>query len=141
MDRNALILAAMVPGGTHPYTPVQIQKLLFLVDRQIPQHVGGPHFNFTPYHYGPFDRAVYHELNQLEAQGLVAIDRSSPLRTFSLTASGIEAGTAALKTLPQPIQDFLEKASTFVRTLSFSSLVSAIYKAFPDMRENSVFQS
>jgi hypothetical protein len=35
---------------------------------------------------------------------------------------------------------YIRQASEFVRSLSFTQLVSAIYKAYPEMRENSVFQ-
>lgn len=131
----------MAPSGGFRFTPVQVQKLLFLIDRQIPEQVGGPHFHFEPYHYGPFDRCVYQQLDLLSARGLVAIDTTSSPRTFMLTAAGLEKGTTALATLPTTIQEFIGRTSSFVRTQTFSSLVSAIYKAFPEMRENSVFQS
>ena|SRR5579859_392658 len=140
MERDDLILAAMVPGGGYRYSPVQMQKLLFLIDRQIPTLVGGPYFNFEPYHYGPFDRNVYNELDQLAARGLVAIEYSVSPRTFALTAEGAAWGTPALNTLVPEARDFVIRASNFVRAHGFSSLVSAIYKAFPEMRENSVFQ-
>ena len=141
MTRDELVLAAMAPGGGFRYTPVQVQKLLFLIDRQIPEHVGGPHFQFEPYHYGPFDSQVYHELDQLAARGLVAIDQTSAPRRFTLTVEGVATGNAALALLQPAVQDFIARTSVFVRAQSFSSLVSAIYKAFPDMRVNSVFQS
>ena len=136
-----MVLAVMAPSGGYRYTPVQVQKLLFLIDRQIPEHVGGPHFHFEPYHYGPFDRGVYQQLDLLAARGLVAIDTTSSPRTFTLTSEGLAKGNSALTTLPANIQDFFSRTSSFVRTQTFSSLVSAIYKAFPEMRENSVFQS
>jgi hypothetical protein len=141
MRIDEFVLSAMVPGGGYQYTPVQMQKLLFLIDRQIPEHVGGPHFHFEPYHYGPFDRNVYNQLDQLSARGLVAIDYASAPRRFALTATGAAIGAAALERLPDPARDFINRTSHFVRTQSFSSLVSAIYKAFPDMKVNSVFQS
>lgn len=141
MRKDELILAAMSPGGGHRYTPVQVQKLLFLIDRQIPEQIGGPYFHFEAYHYGPFDRNVYRELDQLAGRGLVAIDCMCSPRTFALTAEGGHWGEVYLRSLPGSAQDFIIKTSNFVRTQSFSSLVSAIYKAFPEMRENSVFQS
>jgi hypothetical protein len=141
MTRDELILAAMAPGGGYGYTPVQMQKLLFLIDRQIPAHVGGPHFNFIPYHYGPFDRAVYFQLDRLAGEGSITVDHTSSPRTFQLTPAGLGKGTMVLSALSPPIQDFITRTSHFVRTQSFSSLVSAIYKAFPEMRENSVFQN
>lgn len=141
MKTDDLVLAAMAPCGGYRYTPVQVQKLLFLIDRQIPEHVGGPHFSFEPYHYGPFDRSVYQKLDELAGRGLVAIDHTQAPRTFALTVEGEAWGNAALSTLAEPIRDFIVRTSNFVRNQSFSSLVSAIYKAFPEMRENSVFQS
>jgi hypothetical protein len=47
----------------------KVQKLLFLIDREIPRLVGGPHFNFQSYDFGPFDRDVYDTLEALAAQG------------------------------------------------------------------------
>jgi uncharacterized protein len=141
MNTDDLILAAMFPGGGYRYTPVQVQKLLFLIDRQIPRQVGGPHFNFEPYHYGPFDIDVYAQLDRLAGDGFVAINQYSSPRTFTLTAGGAVKGSAALDSLPAPTRDFIVTTSLFVQAQSFSSLVSAIYKAFPDMKQNSVFQS
>jgi uncharacterized protein YwgA len=140
MKRRELILAAMAPGGGYRYTPVQIQKLVFLIDRQIPDEVGGPLFDFEPYHYGPFDRTVYDELTNLAAAGLVTINYGTVPRNFALTPEGETEGTKILEDASQRARDFIIKVSLFARTQSFSSLVSAIYKAFPEMRKNSVFQ-
>src|SRR5258706_16230856 len=93
MRIDEFVLAAMTPGGVYQYTPVQVQKLLFLLDRQIPEHTGGPHFHFEPYHYGPFDRNVYTQLDLLSARGLVAIDNTAAPRRFTLTAGGAAVGT------------------------------------------------
>lgn len=141
MTREEFVLAAMAPGGGYRYTPVQVQKLLFLLERQIPGAFNGPHFNFQPYHYGPFDSAVYSQLEQLAARGLVLIDHSGSPRSFILTTEGAAVGNRALDTLPPQVHEFIVHTCKFVRAQSFSSLVSAIYKAFPDMRVNSVFQS
>jgi hypothetical protein len=84
MTRDELVLAAMAPGGGYRYTPVQVQRLLFLIDRQIPEHVGGPHFHFIPYHCGPFDGAVYNELDLLAATG----DGCDPGRVWRVSIDG-----------------------------------------------------
>jgi hypothetical protein len=141
MTREEFVLAAMTPDADYRYSPVQVQKLLFLLERQIPEALNGPHFHFQPYHYGPFDSAVYHQLEQLATRGLVVIDHSSSPRSFVLTAEGAAVGNRALDALPPQVREFIIRTCHFVRTQSFSSLVSAIYKAFPDMRVNSVFQS
>jgi uncharacterized protein len=141
MDRRDMVLAALYPGGDHRYSPVQVQKFLFLIDRQIAVLVGGPHFDFRPYHYGPFDRNVYVELDRLADAGLVDVHEDGSIRTYALTARGQrEAETAFGSIGDRGVQDYLRRTSEFVRTQSFSALVSSIYKAFPDMRVNSVFQ-
>src|SRR5207248_1751684 len=78
MERHNLVLAALAAGGENAsYWPVQVQKLLFLIDREASALVGGPHFDFKPYDYGPFDRAVYVELDALSAQGFVSTSTTS----------------------------------------------------------------
>lgn len=141
MDRSSIILAALAPGGGYRYSPVQVQKLMFLIDREIPNLVGGPHFAFRAYHYGPFDKRVYHSLDDLAQRGYVHIDdENSRRRTYTLTPEGVDAANAAFEGLNAQAQDFITRSSAFVRAHTFSQLVAAIYKAYPEMRENSVFQ-
>ena len=45
-----------------------------------------------------------------------------------------------LDNLHENAQAYIRSASNFVRNHSFSKLVSAIYKAYPEMQANSVFQ-
>lgn len=140
LARNNLVLAALAAGQGAAFTPVQIQKLLFLIDKQIPDLVHGPHFRFEPYHYGPFDAEVYSALESLEEDGKVDITRGGSWRTYRPTAEGLMEGGSVLGSLSPKAQQFLLRAAEFVQTLSFSELVSAIYEAFPEMRRNSVFQ-
>lgn len=140
MTRRELVLAALAAGDGECHDPVEVQKMFFLIDRKVPDEVDGPHFDFKPYNYGPFDRAVYVELEAAARDGLV---RKIPRGTWSeyeLTEEGVEAGRDALEQLSDRGASYLEKASRFVRALSFDELVSVIYKAFPEMRENSVFE-
>jgi len=142
MDRSSLILAALSPAKSVPHTPVQIQKMLFLLDKNVSKEIGGPHFNFQPYDYGPFDQAVYVVLEELATKNLVSISEELGRRwkTYSLTADGQKAGENLLKQLDNKTQHYLVKLSEFVLSLSFAQLVSAIYKAYPDMKVRSVFK-
>ena len=141
MDAKNLVMAALAPanGGTH--TPVQVQKLLFLVDRNIPEIIGGPHFEFEPYDYGPFDKAVYDILRDLAAEGLVEISEEPGRRwkRYRLTDAGQEIGELVLNKISEKGREYIRQLSTFVRSLTFDQLVSAIYKAYPEMKVNSVF--
>lgn len=141
MTRKELVLASMATCGGHTYTPVQLQKLLFLLDKRAAAELSGPHFNFKPYHYGPFDKAVYDELDVLEQHGLVEVIREPhlKLRKYRLRPEGEKVGVQSLEKLDVKTKDYVQKLSDFVRTTSFPQLVSAIYQAYPDMRVNSVF--
>jgi len=140
MERRELVLAALsvANGGLH--TPVQLQKLFFLIDREIPNRVNGPHFKFEPYNYGPFDPTVYKELEVLELHELVETVPQASWSAYRLTVQGQKLGEGYFKDLDDEARSYIVQASEFVRKLSFTQLVSAIYKAYPEMRENSVFQ-
>lgn len=141
MFKEDLILAVLSAGGDSKYTPVQIQKVFFLVDKLIGEKIGGPYFKFVPYHYGPFDKSIYSDLDELRDKDLVTINNRplSSLKTFSLTQKGIELGQDNLKKLGEKEMAYIKKLNEYVRTLSFSQLVSSIYKAFPEMKKNSIF--
>ena len=141
METRDFILSVMSASDDSPFTPVQIQKLFFLLDKNIAEHTDGPHFDFKPYDYGPFDKQVYLELEQLKDRELVEISMSNGhgLRTYRLTREGYKIGKRSLKKLPKPVQQYISNVIDFVCSLSFAELVSAIYQAYPEMRENSVF--
>lgn len=140
MDRRSIILAAFAPAEGAGHTPVQVQKLLFLIDKEIPKLVDGPHYNFQPYYYGPFDASLYNELSELAKEGHVEIFPEQTWSSYRLTRKGQNAGEELLKNLRPQAQEFIKRVSAFVRSLSFPQLVSAIYKAYPEMKANSVFQ-
>jgi hypothetical protein len=117
-----------------------VQKLFFLIDRKVGQQVGGPFFDFRPYHYGPFDGAVYDCLGSLVREDCVAVNNTAGGRAYRLTPTGQRRGEALLKKLDPRIQDFVLRTCTFVRTTPFADLVSSIYKAYPEMRANSIFR-
>ena len=139
--RSKFMLAAMSPAGTGPFSPVQVQKLFFLLDRNVSKQTKGPHFNFVPYDYGPFDKKVYRELEVLKNEGLVEILMPSGQnsRVYHLTNKGLEVGEEAFGKFPKDVQRYIGEIVNFVLSLSFAELVSAIYQAYPEMRVNSVF--
>jgi hypothetical protein len=140
MDKNDFVLAVMSSCPDVTYTPVQVQKLFFLIDQKIPGLVEGPYFHFAPYHYGPFDCTVYSALEELSADGSVTITGSASYRSYSTTSRGQTKGRALFEKLPVKAREYISKLSELVRHLSFNELVSAIYQAYPEMRANSVFR-
>jgi hypothetical protein len=139
--RQSLVLAAF-EAGTSPaeLSPVQAQKLLFLIDQNVPHLCGGPHFHFTPYDYGPFDTSVYTELDALSLKGDVEIVRSGRYRTYRLTPHGRAKARQALVRLNPGAKDYFGRAKDWVKSMGFRDLVSAIYRSYPSMRTKSIFQ-
>lgn len=141
MDRQTLLLAGLAAGGQDAvYPPAQVQKLFFLLDREVASYTQGPHFAFEPYDYGPFDAAVYSELDRASSLGFVAINRSARVRTYALTLEGYRAGADALAKIAEPARTFFCDAAKWVNSMSFAQLVSAIYQKYPDMKTKSVFR-
>lgn len=141
MTRNDLVLTALVPAKGAPYQPAQVQKLFFLIDQNISEYIEGPHFNFEPRGYGPFDQDVCEELRELAAEGHVDICPEKTWTTYRLTPEGQRQGEEFLASLPKSIHDYIESISSFIHNLSFTQLVSAVYRAYPEMRVNGVFQN
>ena len=53
-QERALVALHAIPSGQA--TPVQAVKMLFLMEKEATDGIGGPEFNFVPYDYGPFDQ-------------------------------------------------------------------------------------
>lgn len=141
MEQPSLVLAALAPAKGQSLSPVQVQKLLFLIDREIPNELGGHHFNFVPYDYGPFDNCVYNTLDLLALGNLVESleEPGRRWKRYRLTPEGQKRGDEVLERISKVGRDYIVAANKFVRSLSFADLVSAIYRAYPDMKVNSVF--
>ena len=141
MTRREIVLAALAPSNGEKHSPVQVQKLLFLLDKEACELVDGPHFDFKPYNYGPFDKHVYEVLESLGAEGLVTIFTEEKFCKYALTPKGQVLAEKVLGNLSEDANKYINKASEFVRRLGFTKLVSAIYKAYPEMQENSIVAS
>lgn len=140
MDQREIVLAGLAPAQGAQHSPVQVQKLFFLIDENIPDLVDGPHFEFAPYNYGPFDKTVYEVLVKLAGEGVVDLTAEQRWVNYRLTVAGQKLADQLFDELPEEAKAFIAEASDFVRKLSFTQLVSSIYKAYPRMRANSVFQ-
>lgn len=141
MTKLDLLLIALAAGEKFEHTPVQIQKLMFLVERNVGNRIGGPFFEFKPYDYGPFDSSIYELLRQLEADGLASASVTNRgWSKYSLSDAGLSRAVELSAKMDASVMNYIKEVSKFVRTLSFADLVSSIYKAYPEMKANSVFK-
>lgn len=142
MNRQDWILLTLAAAKV-PMQPVQLQKALFLMSKNIPARVLGKNFyTFDPYDYGPFCKAIYDDAEILESQELVEVTRPpvSRFNIYAATSSGKSKATELHQGLSAKVLDYSNRVVEFVQSVSFNELVSAIYKAYPDMQENSVFR-
>jgi hypothetical protein len=143
MDRRELLLAVLAAGGGRAFQPAQIQKAVFLITTNLPHLIhNGPRYNFQAYNYGPFDRNVYVEAEHLRDEGaaLIAPSANGRWMTYAASDTGINRGQHILSRLTLKSRRYVGSVAGWVLAQSFGSLVKSIYDAYPEMKENSIFQ-
>ena len=135
-DIVAAAFAAAGPGAS--FDPIRVQKLLFLIDRAVSVRIGGPFFQFEPYHYGPFDRAIYDVVRGMVTAREVLSDAAGPYRRYSLTPAGYRRGKAMLSSFSAPVADYFVRAARWIRLMPYRRMLAAIYREYPEMAKNSV---
>jgi hypothetical protein len=139
LKREEWALLAIAAAKGERLQPVQLQKVLFLLGKELPGAVGKDYYHFTPYNYGPFDSQAYADAEALAAEGLVSIERPCRWAEYAATPAGLRRATE-LATDNHPAWAYLQRVVEWARGLSFKALVRAIYAAYPEFRANSVFQ-
>lgn len=143
MNRRELVLAVLACAGGQPYSPVQLQKAVFLITENVGRVIDrGPGFRFEPYDYGPFDSSVYAEADAIQLQGgaLIAPSASGRWNTYAASDLGVARGKELLSQIGAGERDYIERVSNWVRAQTFSGLVRSIYEAYPKMKERSIFR-
>jgi uncharacterized protein len=141
MNRSEILLAGLAAAGENAnLTPVQVQKLFFLLDREAAPLLGGPHFNFQPYDYGPFDSAVYNGIEELARRDLARVQSTGRYRVYSLSQLGFQEGSRLLNTVTPNARAYIINIAGWIRQLSFEQLVASIYNRYPEMKAKSVFR-
>jgi len=142
MDRRHWTLLVLAAADGQPLEPVQLQKALFLIGKEL--DVGKPEnfYDFAPFHYGPYDRQVYVDAELLAKDGLAVVDRppGQSWRTYRATKEGIAAATNVAQAIPSRARVYVDQVVRWVKSLNFEQIVKAIYRAYPDTAVNSVFR-
>ena len=116
------------------FSPVQIQKLFFLLDKRLKFNC----FNFKPYHYGPYDQELTQLLTAFSVYGNeLLIKNINGVAHYQINKDCIRENLPSFLDLEK--RGFIKEMVKFVKGLSFKQLCMAIYKEFPEMAVNSVF--
>ena len=139
-DWTLLVIAA----GRTPLQPVQLQKALFLLGKNLSLETlrTETFYDFYAYDYGPFSTTVYSDAEWLATEGLVAISQPPEARfkRFHATEPGAARAADLRRDIGGPALSYLDRVVAWVQRLTFNQLVRSIYAAYPEMRTNSVFQ-
>jgi len=140
MQRQDWTLLALSCAHGAGLSPAQLQKVLFVLGTEIPDAVRPAFYCFTPYHYGPFDAAIYRDAETMMMQGLVAISSDGRTRYYSATPAGRRRAALLHQTAPRNAVEYLDAVVKWAQSLSFSQMIKAVYAKYPEMSVNSVFR-
>jgi uncharacterized protein YwgA len=143
MKRNAWALLALAASPDHELSRVQLQKALFLFGKGLRAARRGDYYQFHPYHYGPYDPNVYHDLEELRQEGLVDLVPSAKYSgsNFCVTSDGLNEAERAGTEIGEQNVRYIREVVEWIKPLTFSELVSAIYEQYPAFKKNSIFRS
>jgi type I restriction enzyme S subunit len=88
-------------------------------------------YHFVPYHYGPFAKELYTDLQALQQEGLVRVDNDSEEDKTKITMVDSTRADKALAALPD---DLKEDAAAIIETygdLGHNALLKAVYEKYP----------
>jgi hypothetical protein len=140
MKRQDWTLLAISFANGRGLSAVQLQKVLFLLERDVPKEIGNGFYKFVAYNYGPFDSAIYKDADWLSLQNLVSISKPTGRYTvYNVTPEGAKRAKELENQAPPRALKHLQNVVAWVQGLSFAELVRAIYARYPDMKANSVF--
>lgn len=124
MDKKDWLLLVLASAKKKGLTPVQLQKSLFLLGNEIPEAVGKRFYDFVPYNYGPFDKAIYSDAEWLEAEGLLTIQKKSTLPVYFITAAGDKRARELARKANKKDLTYLQEVVDWCSSLSFAELPS-----------------
>lgn len=141
MNREDWTLLVLAAAEGEFLTPAQLQKSVFLLGEEKKESVGEDFYKFTPYAFGPYCAAVYHDAEELERQGLAEIypSRTGRWREYRATPDGRNRATE-LGAEVHEVASFVSETVSWARQQTFQSLIREIYKKYPEYKVNSVFQ-
>lgn len=119
------------PSGTAKrLTSMQLQKTLFVLGQLRSHTVGDNFYQFVPYHYGPFSKAIEDDLRRLEEQQLVQSVESS--REWEITQGGTQLAATLSESEDTETVAYLGRLTQWARRVTRAVLLSAIYERFPE---------
>lgn len=140
-NRDIMLLVIAAAGDTG-LTPVQIMKSLFIISQSGLSDLPSNFYPFFAYNYGPFHPDVYRDVEALVNEGLVLEIREAGRNwsKYAIAPAGLRHAPNLKRQIAGEFFDYINAVVNWVKSLTFTQLLRAIYAKYPEMRENSVFQ-
>lgn len=136
MERKDWLLLAIGES----MSPIQIQKTLFkfTMESGIPPDES---YEFVPYNWGPCSFGIYDDLHVLREDGLIEpVPSGRGWNLYRVT----EAGRVETRTLRKQAEaaytEELDKLRDWVTSRDFDTLLSDIYREYPDFAKESLYE-
>ena len=144
MERRYWALIVIDEAGAAGLSPLQLQKSLFLIGKNLSDELGDSYYTFVPYNYGPFDAQVYSDAQYLIQQGLVRSYQITGRNWsyYTITETGQRIANHVRQTeLSERASQYVTRVISWIKSLTFAQLLAAIYQAYPEYKAKSVFVS
>lgn len=132
MKRQELILSCFDSVQDKTLSPLQIQKLMFLISKKIGEISIEEEFDFIPYDFGPFDKKIYSDIDLLIDDGYITI-LPGKVRQYKLVQN-------INNEVPHDLFEKIKELAQFVKSCSFKQLLTAIYKEYPETSVNAIYK-
>lgn len=141
-------LLAILHFGKGVYGKTKLQKLAFLVQREMAGGLFDDTFDFQPYYYGPFAPEIYEVVESLEGEDLISVRERRTEKDgdvvlahdYELTPEGEEEAAEFLDSLPDDDQAQVRKLVEAHNFRSLAKLLEYTYEEYPEMAERSVWE-
>ncbi|MBI4480044.1 MAG: hypothetical protein HY651_08490 [Acidobacteria bacterium] len=125
--------------------PIRIMKGQFILAKETPAAwlPAEMRYEFVPYSFGPCSFQIYSDLDWLEHQNLItAAEVPDQSWKYYVTAAVGNQEVQRLRTdLGHELVNYIAEVRNFVDSLDFRSLLTAVYRKYPDYAVKSVFRS
>ena len=88
-------------------------------------------YHFVPYHYGPFSKEVYADLEALEQEGLVRVEKDPEKEKTKITLADAAKIEERLAVLPDDIKQDVAVIIETYGDLDHATLLSTVYEKYP----------
>lgn len=88
-------------------------------------------YHFVPYHYGPFAKELYADLERLQADGLVTVDNNMGEHKIRITLADFARAEAALEEFSDDLKEDVAAIIDAYGDLDHNALLKTVYYKYP----------